>query len=123
MNHLAPDERIAVISAGVEGGSIGAACRITSEHMRDVAGRTRSRIQLTIDGHRVHADAVENAFAADIDYAMLVKLYGVSNDSPESPYGPATCIEGVANSCAEGAVSSTRKLLTFSGGNPMLVKI
>jgi IS1 family transposase len=60
--------------------------------MRDVAGRIANRIQLTTDGHRVYADAVEDAFGADIDYAMLVKIYGVSNDNPESRYSPATCI-------------------------------
>jgi hypothetical protein len=31
----------------------------------DVASRTRNRIQLTTDGHRVYADAVEDAFGAD----------------------------------------------------------
>jgi IS1 family transposase len=60
--------------------------------MQDVASRVATRIQLTTDGHRVYADAVEGAFGADIDYAMLVKLYGASNDSPESRYSPATCI-------------------------------
>jgi IS1 family transposase len=60
--------------------------------MQDVASRTRNRIQLTTDGHRVYAEAVEDAFGADIDYAMLVKIYGASNDSPESRYSPATCI-------------------------------
>src|SRR5437899_7749670 len=60
--------------------------------MQDVASRTRNRIQLTTDGHRVYADAVEDAFGSDIDYAMLVKLYGASGDSPESRYSPATCI-------------------------------
>src|ERR1700720_751489 len=60
--------------------------------MQDVASRTRNRIQLTTDGHRVYAEAVEDTFGADIDYAMLVKLYGASNDSPESRYSPATCI-------------------------------
>jgi len=59
---------------------------------RDMAGRIANRIQLTTDGHRVYADAVEDAFGAGIDYAMLVKLYGVSSDSPESRYSPATCI-------------------------------
>ena len=59
---------------------------------QDVASRTRNRIQLTTDGYRVYAEAVEDAFGSDIDYAMLVKLYGASNDSPESRYSPATCI-------------------------------
>jgi IS1 family transposase len=60
--------------------------------MQDVASRTRNRIQPTTDGHRVYAEAVEAAFGADIDYAMLVKIYGASNDSPDSRYSPATCI-------------------------------
>ena len=55
-------------------------------------GRIVNRIQLTTDGHRVYADAVEDAFGADTDYAMLVKLYGVSSESSESRYSPATCI-------------------------------
>jgi IS1 family transposase len=60
--------------------------------MQDLASRISNRIQLTTDGYRVYADAVENAFGADIDYAMLVKIYGASNENPESRYSPATCI-------------------------------
>lgn len=60
--------------------------------MQDVASRISNRIQLTTDGHRVYADAVEDAFGSEIDYAMLVKIYGASNDNPESRYSPATCI-------------------------------
>jgi hypothetical protein len=44
--------------------------------MHDMAGRIANRIQLTTDGHRVHADAVDDAFGAGIDYDMLVNLYG-----------------------------------------------
>jgi IS1 family transposase len=62
------------------------------QFMQDVASRLSTRIQLTTDGHRVYAEAVEGAFGADIDYAMLVKIFGASNDSPESRYSPATCI-------------------------------
>ncbi|HEV8046689.1 MAG TPA: hypothetical protein VGP35_03105 [Terriglobales bacterium] len=40
----------------------------------------------------MYADAVEDAFDADIDYALLVKLYGASSENPESRYSPATCI-------------------------------
>jgi IS1 family transposase len=70
--------------------------------MQDVASRVSTRIQLTTDGHRVYADAVEDAFGADIDYAMLVKLYGSSGDNPESRYSPATCI-----GCRTGVLSGT----------------
>lgn len=44
--------------------------------MRDLAGRTVNRFQLTTDGHRVYTEAVEGAFGSEIDYAMLVKVYG-----------------------------------------------
>ena len=50
--------------------------------------------QMTTDGHRSYLEAVEAAFGADIDYAMLVKLYGNTDDpkSPERRYSPAKCI-------------------------------
>jgi len=70
------------------------------EFMQDVAARVSTRIQLTTDGHKVYADAVESAFGADIDYAMLVKIYGASNDNPESRYSPATCV-----GCRTGVLS------------------
>jgi IS1 family transposase len=62
------------------------------QFMQDVASRITNRMQLTTDGHRVYADAAEEAFGSEVDYAMLVKIYGASNDSPESRYSPATCI-------------------------------
>jgi IS1 family transposase len=68
--------------------------------MQDTASRISNRIQLTTDGHRVYAEAVEDAFGSEIDYAMLVKLYGSSGDSPESRYSPTTCI-----GCRTGVLS------------------
>jgi IS1 family transposase len=68
--------------------------------MQDLASRIATKIQLTTDGHRVYADAVERAFGGDIDYAMLVKLYGTSGESTESRYSPATCI-----GCRTGVLS------------------
>lgn len=47
-----------------------------NEFMQDVAPRVASRVQLTTDGHRPYLEAVEGAFGADIDYAMLIKHYG-----------------------------------------------
>jgi IS1 family transposase len=54
--------------------------------MNDVASRLANRVQLTTDGHKPYLEAVEGAFGADIDYAMLVKLYG---DTPEGSAGSA----------------------------------
>jgi len=56
--------------------------------MYDLASRLTHRIQLTTDGHRVYLQAVEQAFGEDIDYAMLVKLYGSDRGEGEVRYSP-----------------------------------
>jgi IS1 family transposase len=61
------------------------------DFMQDLASRLKNRIQLTTDGFRVYPDAVESAFGSDVDYAMLVKIYGESRDR-EATYSPAECI-------------------------------
>ena len=58
--------------------------------INDLASRIAHRIQLTTDGHRPYLTAVENAFAGDIDYAMLHKIYE-SNPESETRYSPAKC--------------------------------
>jgi IS1 family transposase len=58
--------------------------------MQDVAGRLANRVQLTTDGHKPYLEAVEGAFGADIDYAMLVKHYGEAPEA-EKRYSPAVC--------------------------------
>lgn len=62
-----------------------------TEFLQDVAGRLTNRIQLTTDGHKMYLSAVEDAFGADIDYAMLQKLYG-NDPEGEKRYSPAKCI-------------------------------
>lgn len=58
--------------------------------MDDLAGRLANRVQLTTDGHKVYLEAVRGAFGNDVDYAMLVKLYGASDVEP-GRYSPAHC--------------------------------
>jgi IS1 family transposase len=60
--------------------------------MDDLASRLANRVQLTSDGHRAYLEAVEGAFGADIDYAMLEKIYGTSPESAKGRYSPAECI-------------------------------
>jgi len=60
--------------------------------MDDLAGRLSARVQLTTDGHKAYLEAVEGAFGADIDYAMLIKLYGnTEGKGDERRYSPAEC--------------------------------
>jgi IS1 family transposase len=60
--------------------------------MHDLAERLAHRVQLTTDGHRAYPSAVEDAFGAGIDYAMLQKIYGNSEQGPETRYSPAICM-------------------------------
>lgn len=63
------------------------------EFMSDVSERLANRVQLTTDGHRAYLSAVRDVFESDIDYAMLVKLYG--NDPQgqgQRSYSPSACI-------------------------------
>ena len=62
-----------------------------SVFMQDLARRLKHRVQLTTDGHRAYLEAVESAFGADIDYAMLIKIYG-SPPEAETRYSPSECI-------------------------------
>lgn len=62
------------------------------DFMEDCAKRIRNRVQITTDGHRAYLDAVEDAFGADIDYAMLQKIYGAPSDEETRRYSPAKCI-------------------------------
>jgi IS1 family transposase len=58
----------------------------------DLAGRLAHRVQITSDGHAAYLQAVDYAFAGEVDYAQLIKVYGPSPD-PEHRYSPAECID------------------------------
>jgi len=77
------------------------------EFIHNLAGRLAHRVQLTTDGHRVYLDAVESAFGCEIDYAMLVKLYGNDRES-ETRYSPAECI-----GCRAIPISGNLRTRTF----------
>ena len=60
--------------------------------IHDLAARLANRVQLTTDGHKAYLSAVEDAFGADIDYAMLIKIYGNAPEGGEVRYSPAVCM-------------------------------
>jgi IS1 family transposase len=59
--------------------------------MKDVAARLTTRVQITTDGHKAYLEAVEGAFGMDVDYALLIKLYG-NPAQPDTRYSPGVCI-------------------------------
>jgi len=77
--------------------------------IEDLAGRLKSRIQLTSDGLKVHLEAVEGAFGCDIDYATLLKTYESSQE--ETRYSPASCTSSLENRfCRRKHRSSLKRL-------------
>jgi IS1 family transposase len=78
--------------------------------MGDLKTRIANRVQLTTDGHKAYLRAVEGTFGDDIDYAMLVKLYG-SAPGPKGRYSPAQCIgaikQPITGEPASGHVSTS----------------
>jgi IS1 family transposase len=62
------------------------------EFIQNLEIRLAERIQLTTDGYRVYLEAVDEAFRGQVDYAMLIKVYGKDEAEPDARYSPATCI-------------------------------
>jgi IS1 family transposase len=58
----------------------------------DLASRLANRVQVTSDGHKAYLEAMEGVFGADVDYAMLVKIYGEVPESAKGRYSPAECV-------------------------------
>lgn len=86
MNQLSTADRTRVLACLVEGNSQRATVRMTG-----IATRLCNRVQLSSDGHKAYLTAVEAAWAfRDVDYGMLVKIYGDS--TPSGRYSPGEVI-------------------------------
>jgi IS1 family transposase len=79
--------------------------------IQDLAARLANRVQLTTDGNSAYLEAVDEAFGVNIDYAMLVKLYGNETAPEDARYSPAVCtgtkIKEVSGSPARKHISTS----------------
>jgi IS1 family transposase len=74
---------------------VGARDGAAAQHfIGDLALRLAKRVQLTSDGQKPNLHAVEQSFGADIDYAMLVKIYGEPSGAT-GRYSPGECLGAV----------------------------
>ena len=62
------------------------------DFIANLRSRLASRVQLTTDGHKAYLEAVEGAFGPEVDYAMLIKLYGQNTIEGQRRYSPPECI-------------------------------
>jgi len=87
----------------------------------DLQARLANRVQITSDGHKAYLDAIATSFGGDVDYAMLVKLYG---DSPEAEkrYSPAECI-GIRKTRIEGNPDLKYVSTSFAERNNLNVRM
>lgn len=69
--------------------------------MDDLRSRLANRVQLTTDGHKPYLTAVYDTFGHDVDYAMLIKIYG-KEAGDEKRYSPPKCI-GTETTIVTGA--------------------
>jgi IS1 family transposase len=62
-----------------------------SMFISDLKARLANRVQITTDGHKMYLEAIEGVFGSEVDYGMLVKLFGVEPET-EKRYSPSECI-------------------------------
>lgn len=63
----------------------------TDAFVQDVAERMAYRVQISTDGMKSYAAAIEKSFGADVDYAQIIKIYG--NDQVDNRrYSPSSVI-------------------------------
>jgi IS1 family transposase len=64
-----------------------------SQFVADLRSRLANRVQLTTDGNRLYLGAIYTHFDVDVDYAVLMKLYGGSSGkTAEVRYSLAECV-------------------------------
>lgn len=92
-----------------------------SAFIGDLKERLANRVQLTSDGHRAYLRAIEEHFGANVDYAMLVKLYGPEPQG-EKRYSPAVCV-GAEKKVVAGSPDPKHISTSFAERNNLTMRM
>lgn len=66
--------------------------RTAHAFLSDLASRLAGRVQLSTDFFRPYWEGVQDVFGADVDYAVVVKLYGGEAEAGREAYAPSRCL-------------------------------
>ena len=59
--------------------------------IEDLEPRLANGAQITSDGLKVYLDAIDDTFRLNVDYAMLIKMFGDDTRQSEARYSPPQC--------------------------------
>ena len=76
------------------------------EFMVDIKARLANRVNLVTDGYPHYLEAVPMAFARDVDYGRLVKIYGKTSDDGRERYVGADRTKEIGNPKTEDISTS-----------------
>ena len=92
------------------------------EFIDDLASRLANRVQITTDGHNAYLNAIDTAFGGEVDYAMLVKIYGAAPEAARGRYSPAECI-GATKTLIQGTPDLAHDSTSYAERNNLNIRM
>lgn len=89
----------------------------------DLASRLANRVQLSSDQHHAYANAVEEAFGADVDYGQIVKIFGQPKGSIKGQQYVAPICIGTRKSAIEGRPDPKHISTSFAERNNLNIRM
>lgn len=117
---LATDADTKLVPCWHVGGRDGGAAM---EFIDDLASRLSNRVQITTDGHKAYLDAIDTSFGGQVDYAMLIKLFGEPvGGKSERRYSPAECT-GIKKEVIQGNPDMAHVSTSYAERNNLNVRM
>ena len=93
------------------------------EFIDDLASRLVNRVQITTDGLKAYIDAIDTAFGGEVDYAVLIKLFGEPiGGKSERRYSPAECT-GIRKEAIQGDPDMKHVSTSYAERNNLNVRM